>query len=75
MFVLLKFNCFSPHCFPTLLQIVSQERAFISRFIIVLYSRDVLNSVSRPLIGQICSLSLLIGCQLPLSAPFLLIIV
>ena len=35
MFVLLKFNCFSPHCFPTLLQIVSQERAFISRFIIV----------------------------------------
>ena len=74
MFVLLKFNCLSSHCFPTLLQIVSQERAFISSAYHCLL--EMFSPLSPGLsLGQMSSSSVMIGCQEIKSTPFLLIIV
>ena len=74
MFVLLKFNCLSSHCFPTLLQIVSQERAFISSAYHCLL--EMFSPLSPgPSLGQMFSSSVMIGCQEIKSTPFLLIIV
>ena len=74
MFVLLKFNCLSSHCFPTLLQIVSQERALISSAYHCLL--EMFSPLSPgPSLGQMFTSSVMIGCQQIKSTPFLLIIV